>query len=75
MASMADAGASIGTMTDHARTTRLERAARLLHARAGTVSEVAYAVGFRSVSYFSTCFHERYGVPPSAFRAEEATLD
>ncbi|MEX0746895.1 MAG: ATP-binding protein, partial [Rhodothermales bacterium] len=35
---------------------RLEQAAGLLRQRRGTVSEVAYAVGFKSVSHFSTRF-------------------
>jgi signal transduction histidine kinase/AraC-like DNA-binding protein len=46
---------------------RLERAARLLAEDAGTVSEVAYAVGFSRVSSFSRAFHKQMGVPPSAY--------
>ena len=49
------------------RAMRLERAAQLLTARAGTVSEVAYAVGFKSVSHFSNGFEERYGCRPSVY--------
>jgi signal transduction histidine kinase/DNA-binding response OmpR family regulator/streptogramin lyase len=45
---------------------RLERAADLLAARAGTVSEIAYGVGFKSVSHFCRRFQARYGVSPSA---------
>ena len=47
------------------RTMRLERAAQLLEARAGTVSEVAYGVGFKSVSHFSTAFQKHHGRRPS----------
>ncbi len=46
---------------------RLERAAALLRARSGSVSEVAYGVGFRSVSHFSKAFRARYGATPSAY--------
>ena len=46
---------------------RLARAAALLSERAGTVSEVAYGVGFKSVSHFSRAFGARYGVPPSGW--------
>ncbi len=46
---------------------RLERAAALLAARAGSVSEVAYGVGFRSVSHFAKAFRARYGATPSAY--------
>ena len=48
------------------RHARLGRAAGLLAESAGTVSEVAYAVGFRSVSHFSRSSRQRYGVSPSA---------
>jgi signal transduction histidine kinase/ligand-binding sensor domain-containing protein/DNA-binding response OmpR family regulator len=44
---------------------RLQRAHELLEKNAGSVAEVAYQVGFGSPSHFSTCFHERFGVPPS----------
>ena len=50
-------------------TLRLERAAALLSGGAGTVSEVAYGVGFKSVSYFCKCFRERYDVTPARYRA------
>ena len=49
------------------REARLARGARLLEGGAGTVAEVAYAVGFRSVSHFSRAFREAHGVPPSAY--------
>ncbi|MDA8019938.1 MAG: helix-turn-helix transcriptional regulator, partial [Thermoanaerobaculia bacterium] len=47
---------------------RLSRAADLLRQREGNVSEVAYAVGFRSVEHFSRTFRKNYGQSPSAFR-------
>jgi len=59
---------------------RLEWAAHLPAGQAGTVSEIAYAVGFKSMSYFSGSFVQAYGCRPSAYasrryceeRAEEA---
>ena len=48
------------------RTIRLEQAA-LLRDEQGTVSEVAYAVGFKSISHFSQTFRKRYGVNPSEY--------
>jgi len=49
------------------RQLRLERAAELLGAQEGNVTEVCNAVGFPSLSYFGKRFRERYGVPPSRF--------
>jgi signal transduction histidine kinase/CheY-like chemotaxis protein/AraC-like DNA-binding protein len=51
------------------RSLRLQRAEQLLRASAGTVSEVAYGVGFKSLAHFSNAFQERYGERPSAFAA------
>jgi AraC-like DNA-binding protein len=50
-------------------TMRLERAASLLRERRGTVAEVAYGVGFKSVAHFSTRFREAYGTTPTAYAA------
>lgn len=52
---------------------RLNRAQQLLDGNAGSVSEVAYAVGFKSVSHFSTRFRSRFGVSPSAYRKQRLT--
>ncbi|MEM9996790.1 MAG: ATP-binding protein, partial [Bacteroidota bacterium] len=46
---------------------RLERAADLLRTQAGTVSEVAYATGFKNVGHFCTRFKETYGQTPAAY--------
>ena len=43
---------------------RLKKALELLKEKAGNVSEVAYKVGFGSVTYFSKCFHDFYGFAP-----------
>jgi signal transduction histidine kinase/ligand-binding sensor domain-containing protein/DNA-binding response OmpR family regulator len=51
------------------RSLRLQRAEQLLRASAGTVSEIAYGVGFKSVAHFSNAFQEKYGERPSAFAA------
>jgi len=49
------------------RTLRLQRAAELLRARAGSVSEIAYAAGFNHLSYFAACFKEQFGCSPSEY--------
>jgi len=56
------------TPSDLIRRMRLERAAQLLESNAGSVAEVAYAVGFKSVAHFSNAFNERHGIRPSAWR-------
>lgn len=49
---------------------RLHRAAELLKQGAGNVSEISYQVGFNSATYFSSCFHEFFGYPPSVLTKE-----
>lgn len=46
------------------RSIRLQRAASMLSGQAGSVSEVAYRVGFNSQAYFAKCFREEFGVSP-----------
>lgn len=53
--------------SEYLRRARLERATCLLDTQEWNVSEVAYAVGFKSVSYFSQCFKEEHGVTPSSY--------
>ena len=49
------------------RAIRLGEARRLLEGRAG-ITEIAQAVGYRSLSAFSRAFQRRHGETPSAFR-------
>ncbi len=53
--------------TEFMRTIRLRRAAEMLREGRQTITEVSYATGFTSVSYFSRCFRTMYGVPPTQF--------
>ncbi|MDE6692982.1 MAG: response regulator, partial [Muribaculaceae bacterium] len=46
------------------RNIRLKSAANMLKTSGSTVSEVAYAVGFSSPSYFSRCYKDYYGESP-----------
>ena len=54
------------------RQVRLAEGRALLRAGEGTVSEVAYAVGFKSVSHFSRTYSRRYGLPPLAETKQQA---
>ena len=47
------------------RSLRLHRAMELLQKDVGTVSEIAYMVGFSDPSYFSKCFHKQFGKVPT----------
>ena len=55
------------TPTEFMRTIRLRRAAEMLQEARLTVTEISYATGFSSVSYFSRCFRALYGVPPTQY--------
>jgi len=47
---------------------RLELSSQMLVNSSGTVSEIAYAVGFQSLNYFSRSFSEYFKVTPSEFK-------
>ncbi len=49
------------------RNYRLKRAAQLLEQQGGSVTEIAYAVGFGSLSYFTRSFKELYGQSPTEY--------
>ncbi|AZG44466.1 helix-turn-helix transcriptional regulator [Gordonia insulae] len=53
-------------------TRRIERAMALLRRGDLSVTEVCFAVGCSSLGTFSTRFTELVGMPPSAYRREEA---
>ncbi|MCX6580004.1 MAG: response regulator [Candidatus Aminicenantes bacterium] len=53
---------------------RLERGAQLLRENFGNVTEVAFAVGFSSSTYFATCFKEKFGQAPSSYQAEHSNI-
>lgn len=54
--------------TEFIRNFRLQKAANLLKNKAGTVSEIAYQVGFDNLSYFSKSFQEKFGLVPSDWK-------
>jgi AraC-like DNA-binding protein len=54
------------------RRMRLERGARLLESGEQNITQVAYAVGFKSLSHFSRRFKERFGPPPSQYEGRRA---
>ena len=54
---------------DFLRTERLNKAAEMLAQGEKNVTEVAYSVGYRSLSQFAKAFREQFGMAPSDFEA------
>ena len=54
--------------TEHIMEIRLDRARELLDNNTGTVSEIAYKVGFNSPSYFHKAFKKRFQVSPGEIK-------
>ena len=56
------------TASEYVREVRLHKARTLLESgHLGTVSEIAYAVGFEHQHYFSQVFRQRYGKKPTEY--------
>lgn len=53
------------------RNFRLNRAKLLLEGHAGSISEIAYMVGFNSPIYFNKCFKEYFGITPSEMKIQK----
>jgi CheY-like chemotaxis protein len=51
--------------SQYVRTVRLTYAKKMIEEGKGNISEIAYSVGFSSPAYFSKCFKEEFGYPPS----------
>jgi len=49
------------------RRIRLELGAQLLAQNAGTVSEIAYSIGFKNVAHFSRVFRDHYNQTPTEY--------
>ena len=55
-------------VSEHINNIRLEKSKELLLKSKQNISEVAYAVGFSSLYYFSNVFKNKYGISPKDFR-------
>jgi AraC-like DNA-binding protein len=61
------------TPNDFIRLIRLKKAAELLLQKEYRVNEIAFIVGFNSVSYFSKCFQKQFGLLPKDFEKSRTT--
>ena len=59
------------TPSQFVRKYRLERARMLIEKDVGSISEIAYQVGFSSPAYFSKCFLDEYGHSPKTFKDQQ----
>ena len=55
------------------RNIRLEQAARLLREQKVNVTQVAYTVGFSTLSHFSTVFHKQFGISPTEYAEQKSS--
>ena len=62
------------TATQFILETRLGISMQMLRSEDITAAEVAYKTGFSSPSYFNTCFHEHFGIPPGQVKKGEEKL-
>ena len=59
------------TVHEFIRGIRLQAAAQLLLKKKVTITEVAFEVGFKDLTYFARCFRQQYGVSPSQYISEK----
>jgi len=55
--------------SNYLRSIRLTKAKKMIEEKKGNISEIAYSVGFSSPQYFTRCFKEEFGYPPSDLRS------
>jgi DNA-binding response OmpR family regulator len=49
----------------YVRSVKMMKARKMIEERTGNISEIAYSLGFSSPAYFTRCFKEEFGYPPS----------
>ncbi|WP_163381555.1 two-component regulator propeller domain-containing protein [Cyclobacterium sp. SYSU L10401] len=53
--------------TEFIQTFRLKKAVQLFKSNYGNISDVAYGIGFNSLTYFTRLFKKHYGITPSEY--------
>ncbi|MBC7847854.1 MAG: helix-turn-helix transcriptional regulator [Flavobacterium sp.] len=59
------------TVSEFIKEIRLKRAEQLVLMKCGTISEIAYKVGFNDPKYFSKCFKQQFGVTPAQYSSKQ----
>lgn len=59
------------TVKEFIRSIRLKRASQLIMQEKMTVSEIAYAVGFKDMSHFRKCFRQMYGMTATEYKQKK----
>ncbi len=54
---------------------RLDKARHLLESTEFSITEIAYTVGYNSLSAFINAFHRRFSMPPSVYRAQFPNIE
>lgn len=55
------------SVSNYIKSVRLSKAKKMIEERNGNISEISYSVGFSSPQYFTRCFKEEFGHPPTIF--------
>ena len=59
------------SVVDFIKVIRLKKAAELLKSGQMTITQVCYAVGFGSSSYFAKLFYKQFGIKPKEFEKQD----
>ncbi|MCL5029357.1 MAG: ATP-binding protein [Bacteroidetes bacterium] len=54
------------------KSTRMNKAAKLIESKFGNISEIAPEVGFNNPSYFAECFKKQFGVTPTQYQHDSS---
>lgn len=58
------------TLVEFVRLLKIKKAALLITQHGYNISEAAYMVGYKDSKYFTKCFKEEFGIPPTTFKKE-----
>ena len=61
------------TVKEFVRDIRLKRAAQLIPQKHMSISEIAWATGFRDLSHFRKCFRQKFGMSASEYAGETSS--